>query len=104
MATELTHLTIAEARDGLSTGDFSSVELIAAHNVAVEKAHDLNAFVVETPELALDGAKASDDRRAAGDALGAMDGIPIAMKDLFCTEGVQTTAGSRMLEGFRATV
>lgn len=100
MANNLTHLTIAEARDGLAAGDYSAVELIEAHNAALEKNRNLNAFITETPELALEGAKASDTRRATGEALGSMDGIPIAMKDLFCTEGVQSTAGSHMLEGF----
>jgi aspartyl-tRNA(Asn)/glutamyl-tRNA(Gln) amidotransferase subunit A len=100
MANNLTHLTIASARDGLDAGEFSATELTEAHNAAVEKARELNAFIVETPQLALDAARASDARRASGETRGAMDGIPIAMKDLFCTEGVQSTAGSHMLEGF----
>ncbi len=100
MTNDLTHLTIASARDGLDAGDFSSVELTAAHSAAIEKSRDLNAFITETPELAQAAAAASDARRANGAALGAMDGIPIAMKDLFCTEGVQSTAGSHILEGF----
>ncbi|MBT4888101.1 MAG: Asp-tRNA(Asn)/Glu-tRNA(Gln) amidotransferase subunit GatA [Rhodospirillales bacterium] len=100
MSKTLTNLTIAEARDGLAAKEFSAVELTEAHNDAVVAARDLNAFVSETPGLALDAAKASDVRRASGDVLGSMDGVPIAMKDLFCTEGVQSTAGSHMLEGF----
>lgn len=100
MSNNLTNLTIAGARDGLAAKDFSAVELAEAHNKAVAGAKSLNAFVVETPDLAIEAAKASDRRRAAGEALGSMDGIPIAMKDLFCTEGVQSTAGSHILEGF----
>lgn len=98
--TTLTGLTIARARDGLDKGDFSAEELASAHIEAVEGVRHLNAFITETPELALDAARASDARRAVGGALGAMDGIPIAIKDLFCTEGVLTTAGSHILDGF----
>ena len=97
---KLTDLTIAEARDGLATGKFSSVELTDAHIRAVEAARDLNAFVTETLDLAIERAKASDDRRAKGKPAGGMDGIPIAVKDLFCTEGVLTTASSHILDGF----
>lgn len=100
MSNDLTNLTITEARDGLADGSFSAVELTEAHNKAVSEARSLNAFVTETPELALAAAKESDDRRASGDNRGSMDGVPIAMKDLFCTEGVQSTAGSHILEGF----
>ena len=97
---ELTDLTIAEARDGLGDRKFSSVELTDAHISAVEAARDLNAFVTETLDLAIERAKASDDRRAKGKPAGGMDGIPIAVKDLFCTEGVLTTASSHILDGF----
>ena len=97
---KLTELTIAEARDGLGDGKFSSVELTDAHIRAVEAARDLNAFVTETLDLAIERAKASDDRRAKGKPAGGMDGIPIAVKDLFCTEGVLTTASSHILDGF----
>ena len=96
----LTDLTIARSRDGLDKGDFSAVELAEAHIAAVEAARDLNAFITETPELALERAKASDERRAKGAAASAMDGIPIAVKDLYCTDGVATTAGSHILEDF----
>ena len=95
----LTNLTLAEARDGLARKDFSSVELVEAHLCAIEAARGLNAFVTETPERAIDAASSSDARRAKGEA-GAMDGLPIGMKDLFCTEGVRTTACSRILENF----
>ena len=97
---KLTDLTIAEARDGLGDGKFSSVELTDAHINAVEAARDLNAFVTETLDLAIERAKASDDRHAKGRPAGEMDGIPIAVKDLFCTEGVLTTASSHILDGF----
>ena len=94
-----TDLTIAEARDGLAKKEFSSRELTEAHIVAVEAARDLNAFILETPERALADAAASDARRARGEA-GAFEGIPVAIKDLFCTEGVGTTAASHILDGF----
>jgi len=97
---ELTDLTIAAARDGLDKGDFTSKELTEAHIVAVEAARDLNAFITETPELALERAQAADQRRAKGEVASGMDGIPIAVKDLYCTEGVETTAGSHILGGF----
>ncbi|KIM00243.1 Aspartyl-tRNA(Asn) amidotransferase subunit A Glutamyl-tRNA(Gln) amidotransferase subunit A [Paramagnetospirillum magnetotacticum MS-1] len=98
--TKLTDLTMAEARDGLAKGAFTAVELTSAHIKATEAQRHLNAFIVETPDLALDAAKASDARRQAGTA-GSMDGLPIGIKDLFCTEGVQTTAASHILEGFK---
>ena len=97
---ELTALGIAEARDLLAAGKVSSRELTQAHLAAMESARALNAYVVETPERALADADASDARRKTGKA-GFMDGIPVGIKDLFCTEGVETTAGSRILKGFR---
>jgi aspartyl-tRNA(Asn)/glutamyl-tRNA(Gln) amidotransferase subunit A len=96
----LTELTIAEARDGLNARKFSARELTEAHIKAVRSARSLNAFITETPEIALEQALESDARRARGEA-GAMEGIPIAMKDLFCTKGVLTTAGSHILDGFK---
>ncbi|MCP5368968.1 MAG: Asp-tRNA(Asn)/Glu-tRNA(Gln) amidotransferase subunit GatA [Hyphomicrobiales bacterium] len=96
----LTDLTIAAARDGLGAGDFTAEELARAHLDAMAAARDLNAFITETPEIALERARESDARRAAGQAAGPMDGIPVAIKDLFCTEGVLTTAGSHILDGF----
>ncbi|CAA7624853.1 Glutamyl-tRNA(Gln) amidotransferase subunit A [Candidatus Terasakiella magnetica] len=98
--TNLTNLTLAEARDKLAKGEFTAVELTQAHLKAMEAKRALNAFIIETPELALEEAKASDLRRQAGTA-GAMDGLPIGIKDLFCTKGVQTTAASHILEGFK---
>jgi len=96
---DLTNITMAEALKGLENKDFTSVELTQAHINGMQAASDLNAFIVETPDLALKQAAASDKRRAEGNA-GDLDGIPIAMKDLFCTKGVQTTAASKILEGF----
>src|SRR5262245_41122034 len=100
--TDLTHLTVSEALAGLEKKKFSAVELAQAHIKAMEAARDLNCFITETPEVALKQAKESDARRKAGKA-GPIDGIPLAIKDLFCTEGVQTTAASRILEGFIPT-
>src|SRR3990167_5363503 len=97
--TALTDLTVAEIRDGVRDGGFSAREVAEAFNAAVEGARPLNAFIVETPELALAAADAADKARASGD-LKALSGVPIGMKDLFCTEGVQTTAASHILEGF----
>ena len=95
----LTSLTLKGALDGLNAGDFTSVELTTAHIEAIEAARALNAFVVETPEQALSMAAASDARRALG-VEGPLDGVPLGIKDLFCTKGVQTTACSKILEGF----
>ncbi|WP_282609695.1 Asp-tRNA(Asn)/Glu-tRNA(Gln) amidotransferase subunit GatA [Pelagibius sp. Alg239-R121] len=97
---KLTHLTLTEARDGLSKGDFSARELTQAHVEAVEACRSLNAFITETPDKALDGADASDKRRSKGEA-GVLEGIPLAIKDLFCTQDVLTTAGSHILDGFQ---
>lgn len=95
----LTHLTIAEALDGLSKKEFTSEELTHAHLEAMDAHKNLNAFIVETPERAIEQAKESDARRAGGNA-GLLEGIPLAIKDLFCTKGTQTTAASHILEGF----
>ena len=97
--TELTHLTVAEARDGLRGGDFSATELTEAHNTAIEAARPLNAMVLETADLARDMATHSDQRLAKGEG-GMLEGIPLAIKDLFCTEDVRTTAGSHILDNF----
>jgi len=96
---ELTHLTIAEARAGLHKKKFSAAELAEAHLVAIEKARALNAYVLPTPERAHAMAKASDARIAKGE-MHPLDGIPIAVKDMFCTEGVRTTACSHILDNF----
>ena len=99
MAAALTDLTIAEARDGLLAKEFSARELAEAHITAMEAARGLNAYLTETPERALAGADAADERIKAGEAR-ALEGVPLAIKDLFCTEGVATTAASHILEGF----
>jgi aspartyl-tRNA(Asn)/glutamyl-tRNA(Gln) amidotransferase subunit A len=96
----LTALTLAEARAGLREKHFSARELALAYIAAMEEARPLNAFITETPERALDMAAASDERLAKGEAR-PLDGIPIAVKDLFCTKGVLTTAASHILDGFR---
>ncbi|CCQ72502.1 Asp-tRNA(Asn)/Glu-tRNA(Gln) amidotransferase subunit GatA [Magnetospira sp. QH-2] len=103
MSGKLSDLTIAEARDGLASGDFTSVELTDACLGAMEAGRDLNAFITETPELAQERAAESDARRAAGDIRGALDGVPYAAKDLYCTEGVLSTAASHILDGFHPT-
>ena len=99
---ELTALTLAEARDGLKAKRFSAAELAAAHVSAIEQARALNAFVLETPERAAEMAKASDARIASGDAR-PLEGIPLAIKDMFCTQSVRSTACSHMLDTFVPT-
>ncbi len=99
--TELTDLTVAAIREGVASGSFTAVEVAEAFNANVAAAQDaLNAFIVATPEKALDAARAVDADRAAGKQLGKLAGVPIGMKDLFATRGVQTTAASHILEGF----
>ena len=100
--TDLTELGVAAIRDGVAKGDFTAVEVAEAFNANVAAAQDaLNAFIVATPEKAVEAANATDARRAAGQPLGKMGGVPIGMKDLFATRGVQTTAASHILEGFK---
>ena len=94
------NLTLTEVLKKLNNGDFSAVELTRAYLDRIEKyGADLNCYITTTPERAMADAAASDARRAAGNAL-ALDGVPIAMKDLFATRGIRTTAASRMLENF----
>jgi aspartyl-tRNA(Asn)/glutamyl-tRNA(Gln) amidotransferase subunit A len=100
--TELTSLTIAEARDGLRRKTFSAAELTQAHLAAMERARVLNAFVQETPDRAEAMAQASDARLTQGDAR-PLEGIAIAVKDMFCTKDVRTTAGSHILDNFVPT-
>ncbi|TBW33867.1 Asp-tRNA(Asn)/Glu-tRNA(Gln) amidotransferase subunit GatA [Siculibacillus lacustris] len=97
--TDLTALSIAEARDALARKDFTAVELTEAYLAAMAAARPLNAYVLETPERARLMAAASDARRASGE-VGALEGIPLGVKDLYCTEGVRTTACSRILDDF----
>jgi len=95
----LTDLTIAQLTTALAKKEASAVDVADAHLKKLDEHRALNAFITETPDKARDMAKASDARRAKGEA-GLLDGVPLAIKDLFCTEGVQTTAGSHILEGF----
>ena len=97
--TDLTKLKIAEARDALRKGDVTSVELTEACLSAIDAADALGAFVHKTPEIALEQAKAADARNAT-DAP-ALNGIPLGIKELFCTKGVPSQAASGILEGFR---
>ncbi len=98
--TDLTELGVAAIRDGVVAGDFTAVEVAGAFNANVAAAGALNAFIVTTPDKALEAAAATDAKRAKGEPLGLMGGVPIGMKDLFATKGVQTTAASHILEGF----
>ena len=98
--TDLTRLTIADARKALSDRDFTAVELTEAYLSAIEAANGgLNAYVKVTADKARDMAKASDARLAKGEG-GALEGIPLGIKDLFGTEGVHTQAASHILDGF----
>lgn len=97
--TKLVDLTIAEAREGLRKREFSSVELTKEYIKAMEENRHLNAYVLETPELALEQAKTSDEKYQNG-TNGELEGIPLGIKDLFCTKGVRTTACSHILDGF----
>ena len=100
--TSLTALTIASAREGLRRKEFSATELTEAYIAAVEKARILNAYIVETPDLARAMAKASDAKLAKGEG-GALEGIPLGIKDLYATKGVHTQACSHILDGFKPT-
>ena len=93
MSGALTSLDITGARDLLDAGEISSLELTEAYLKAMEAGRGLNAFITESPEAALERARTSDQRRAHGEMLGRLDGIPIAIKDLFCTEGVPDHSG-----------
>lgn len=100
--TDLTELGVAQIRDGVAGGEFTAVEVAEAFNANVAAAQEaLNAFIIATPEKAIEAAQATDAKRAKGEALGKMGGVPIGMKDLFATFDVQTTAASHMLEGFK---
>src|SRR6201996_9160764 len=100
--TDLTSLTIAEAREGLAKKSFTSLELTDAHLKAIEAARALNAFVLETPEQARTMARDVDGRIGKGEA-GPLAGIPLGIKDLFATKGVRTTACSKILGNFVPT-
>src|ERR1700743_3035743 len=100
--TDVTSMTLAEARDGLAKKSFTSLELTAAHLKAIEEARALNAFVLETPEQARAMARDADGAIAKGDG-GPLAGIPLGIKDLFATKGVRTTACSKILGNFVPT-
>ena len=97
----LNELTIAQARDALVKGETTSLALTEACLAAIESAGVLNAFVHKTPEIAMARAKAADERRKANEEAPAMLGIPVGIKDLFCTKGVESQAASNILKGFR---
>ncbi|MEX2128718.1 MAG: Asp-tRNA(Asn)/Glu-tRNA(Gln) amidotransferase subunit GatA [Xanthobacteraceae bacterium] len=99
---DLTSLNLAEARDGLRAKKFSAREVAEAHIAAVERARDLNAYILETPERALQMATEADKRLGKSEAR-PLEGLPLGIKDLFCTEGVRTTACSKILENFVPT-
>jgi aspartyl-tRNA(Asn)/glutamyl-tRNA(Gln) amidotransferase subunit A len=98
--TDLTELGLAAARDGLRAKKFSSVELTDAYLAAMAAARELNCYITETPDRARAMAQASDARIASGQA-GALEGIPLGIKDLFCTKDVLSTAASHILDGFK---
>lgn len=97
---DLLCMTLGEVNEGLRQKKFSAVELTKAYLEAMETHQHLNAYILTLPEQALESAKESDRRLAKGEGR-ALEGIPLAIKDLFCTEGVQTTAASHILEGFK---
>ncbi|HYX47974.1 MAG TPA: Asp-tRNA(Asn)/Glu-tRNA(Gln) amidotransferase subunit GatA, partial [Sphingomicrobium sp.] len=98
--TELTSKTIAELRDGFRSGEFTAREIAESFNSAVASARTLNAYTLETPDEALAAADAADKARLSGD-FGPLAGIPLGIKDLFATKGVDSTSGSRILKGFK---
>jgi aspartyl-tRNA(Asn)/glutamyl-tRNA(Gln) amidotransferase subunit A len=97
--TELTALSLAQARDALRKKECSAIELTEAHLSAIEKAGALNAYILNTPDQARRMAQASDAKLAKGES-GLLEGLPLGIKDLFCTTGVRTTACSHILENF----
>ncbi|MDA8573981.1 Asp-tRNA(Asn)/Glu-tRNA(Gln) amidotransferase subunit GatA [Alphaproteobacteria bacterium] len=99
---KLTDLSLTAARRHLAAGDFTAVELTEAHLAAIQETAGLNAYITVTADAALAMAAAADQRQAAGNAP-AMNGLPIGVKDLFCTNGVATTAASHILDGFVPT-
>jgi len=98
--TDLTELSLAQARDGLRAKKFSALELTDAYLAAMAQARVLNCYITETPERAREMARASDSRIASGKA-GALEGIALGIKDLFCTKDVLSTAASHILDGFK---
>ena len=102
MTTDLLKLTITEAVAGLKKKEFSSRDLTQAHLDQMDSLRHLNAYITETPELALQQAADSDARLAKGEGR-PLEGIPLGIKDLYCTKGVRTTAGSKILGNFIPT-
>ncbi len=100
LKSDLIRLSLAEAKEGLRQKKFSSQELTKAYLKSMENQRCLNAYILELPEIALKRAEESDKRLAKEEG-GFLEGLPLAIKDLFCTEGIQTTAGSHILEGFK---
>ncbi|MET0270074.1 MAG: amidase family protein, partial [Sphingomonas sp.] len=98
----LTDLGIAALRDGFRAGDFSAREAADAFIAATAAGHPLNAVLAETPDHAIAAAEAADRGRASGEVR-PLSGVPLGIKDLFCTAGYPTTAASRILEGFVPT-
>ncbi|MFL6743893.1 MAG: amidase family protein, partial [Sphingomicrobium sp.] len=96
---ELVSKTIAELRDGIRSREFTAREVAESYNAAVAAARLLNAYTVTTPDDALAAAEAAD----SGKATGPLAGIPLGIKDLFATKGVDSTAGSHILKGFKPT-
>ena len=98
---DLTSLTIAGIREALAAKTFSALELTDAYLAAIDAVNDkLNAYITVTHDQARDMAKSSDARIASGDA-GALEGVPLGIKDLFCTRGIHSQAGSHILDGFK---
>lgn len=97
--TDLTNLTLTETLKGLDNKEFTSVDVTTAYLKKMEEKRHLNAYITETPDVALKMAEESDARRANGHA-GKLEGIPMAIKDMFCTKGIRTTAASKILSNF----
>ena len=101
--TALNQLTLTQAREGLAQGEFTAVELTESYLSAMEQGRDLNAYVLETADKARAMAQASDARIASGDA-GPLEGLPLGVKDMFCTEGGGDHRLLEHPEGLRAAV
>ncbi|MGV6819761.1 MAG: Asp-tRNA(Asn)/Glu-tRNA(Gln) amidotransferase subunit GatA [Parvularcula sp.] len=96
----LTELTIAQLRDGYAKGDFTPSEVVSNYVDRIEQAGALNAYVTQTADAARRQAKVSDAKVGTDEAR-PLEGVPLGIKDLFCTHGVETTAASKILGGFK---